>query len=449
MTERPTAAIVLAAGLGTRMKSSRPKVLHPIAGRSMIGHVLANLATAGISRVVTVVGPGMEAVAEAVAPVDCVIQHDRLGTGHAALMARDALAAFDGDVLVVFGDSPFIAAGTIGRMIAARQGKSPPAVVVLGMRPEEPGAYGRLVIGADGALEAIVEARDATPEQLDIPLCNSGVMAVDGALLFDLLGRVGNGNAKGEYYLTDIVALARRDGHSCAVVEAPEAELLGVNSRADLARAEAVMQGRLRAAAMDNGATLIDPGSVFFSWDTRLGRDVTVGPHVFFGPGVTVEDDVEIRSCCHFENAVVGQGSIIGPFVRFRMGAEIGANTKIGNFVEVKNSVLEEGVQAGHLAYLGDARIGAGTNIGAGTITCNYDGFAKHLTRIGAGAFIGSNTALVAPVSVGRGAIVGAGSTVTRDVADDALAIARGRQEERAGWAADYRARRTAEGKED
>ncbi len=413
----------------------------------MIGHVLANLATAGVSRVVAVIGPGMEAVAETVAPAESVVQADRLGTGHAALVAREALSGFDGDVLVVFGDSPFIGAGTIGRMIAARRAPNAPAIVVLGMRPQEPGAYGRLVTTPDGGLEAIVEARDATSDQLAIGLCNSGVMAVDGALLFDLLDRVGNDNAKGEYYLTDIVALARGDGLACAVVEAPEAELLGVNSRADLARAEAVMQAQLRAAAMDGGATLIDPDSVFFSWDTQIGRDVTVGPHVFFGPGVTVGDDVLIRSHCHFERATIGRGAIVGPFVRLRENAEIGADVKLGNFVEVKKSVLEDGAQAGHLAYLGDAHIGAGTNIGAGTITCNYDGFAKHLTRIGAGAFIGSNTALVAPVTVGKGAIVGAGSTITDDVADDALAVGRGRQEARTGWAADYRARRAAEKK--
>ena len=443
MTKEKTAAIVLAAGLGTRMESRLPKVLHPLAGRPMIGHLMETLAGMDLERIVVVVGDDMEAVAEAVAPHPTVVQKERLGTGHAVRTACEAVDGFDGTVLVLYADAPLISVETLTRMIEARRAAPRPAVVVLGFRPSDPGPYGRLIVGADGTLQAIVEAGDATPGQGAIALCNAGVMAIDGRPLPGLLARIGTDNAKGEVYLTDIVAMARGDGLTCAVVEGDEAELIGVNSRADLARAEAVVQQRLRAAAMAGGATLADPETVYFSHDTRLGRDVTVGPHVVFGPGVAVGDDVEIRAFCHIEGARIATGARIGPFARLRPGADIAAEAHIGNFVEIKNATVETGAKINHLAYVGDSRVGAKANVGAGTITCNYDGFAKHHTDIGAGAFIGSNTALVAPVTVGDGAIIGAGSVITGDVAADALALTRADQEELKGWAKRFRGRRS------
>ena len=443
MTKDKTAAIVLAAGLGTRMESRLPKVLHPLAGRPMIGHLMETLAGMDLERIVVVVGDDMEAVAEAVAPHPTVVQKERLGTGHAVRTACEAVGGFDGTVLVLYADAPLISVETLTRMIEARRRAPRPAVVVLGFRPSDPGPYGRLIVGADGTLQAIVEAGDATPGQGAIALCNAGVMAIDGRPLPGLLARIGTDNAKGEVYLTDIVAMARGDGLTCAVVEGDEAELIGVNSRADLARAEAVVQQRLRAAAMAGGATLADPETVYFSHDTRLGRDVTVGPHVVFGPGVAVGDDVEIRAFCHIEGARIATGARIGPFARLRPGADIAAEAHIGNFVEIKNTTVEAGAKINHLAYVGDSRVGAKANVGAGTITCNYDGFAKHHTDIGAGAFIGSNTALVAPVTVGDGAIIGAGSVITGDVAADALALTRADQEELKGWAKRFRGRRS------
>ena len=443
MTKDKTAAIVLAAGLGTRMESRLPKVLHPLAGRPMIGHLMETLAGMDLERIVVVVGDDMEAVAEAVAPHPTVVQKERLGTGHAVRTACEALDGFDGTVVVLYADAPLISPQTLMRTIEARRAAPRPAVVVLGFRPADPGPYGRLIMGADGTLQAIVEAGDATPGQGAIALCNAGVMAIDGRPLPGLLARIGTDNAKGEVYLTDIVAMARGDGLTCAVVEGDEAELIGVNSRADLARAEAVVQQRLRAAAMAGGATLADPETVYFSHDTRLGRDVTVGPHVVFGPGVAVGDDVEIRAFCHIEGARIAAGARIGPFARLRPGADIAAEAHIGNFVEIKNATVETGAKINHLAYVGDSRVGAKANVGAGTITCNYDGFAKHHTDIGAGAFIGSNTALVAPVTVGDGAIVGAGSVITGDVAADALALTRADQEELKGWAKRFRGRRS------
>jgi bifunctional UDP-N-acetylglucosamine pyrophosphorylase / glucosamine-1-phosphate N-acetyltransferase len=451
MARSTTAAIVLAAGKGTRMKSHLPKVLHPIAGRPMIGHVLASLAPLGAAPVVVVVGPGMEEVSAAVAPHPSAIQAEQLGTGHAVLAAKEALGKAlgsqmgggkaPGDILILYGDTPFISTATFERLLARRRAADRPAAVVLGMRPADPGEYGRLIADGEGRLEAIVEHRDATAAERGIGLCNSGVMAVDGTLLWELLAQVGNGNATGEYYLTDIVALARRRGLVCAAVEAPADELIGINSRADLAAAEALLQGWLRDRAMAEGATLVDPSSVWFSFDTRLGRDVTVGPHVIFGPGVEVADAVEIRSFSHIEGARIGSGAVIGPFARLRPGSVIGAKARVGNFVETKNVTLAAGAKANHLAYLGDAKVGAGANVGAGTITCNYDGFGKYQTVIGAGAFIGSNSALVAPVTVGERAVVAAGSVITQDVAPDALAVARARQVEKPGWASLFRAK--------
>jgi bifunctional UDP-N-acetylglucosamine pyrophosphorylase/glucosamine-1-phosphate N-acetyltransferase len=381
----------------------------------------------------------MEVVARAVAPHPTAIQAEQLGTGHAVMAARAALEGFGGDVLVLYGDTPFITTETLQRLLARRRAADDPAAVVLGMRPADPGEYGRLLLAEDGSLAEIVEFRDAGPEQRAIDLCNSGVMAVDGKRLFDLRDQVGNANAKGEYYLTDIVVVARRQGLTCAVVEAPADELLGINSRMDLAAAEAVFQDRLRARAMAEGATLIDPRTVYFSHDTEIGRDVVIGPSVVFGPGVTVGDNVEIRAFCHIEGARIAEGAIIGPFARLRPGAELGPQVHIGNFVEVKNGRLGAGAKANHLAYIGDASVGAGTNVGAGTIVCNYDGFDKWRTEIGAGSFIGSNSTLVAPLRIGDGAFVAAGSVITREVPADALAVARERQTEKPEWAVKFR----------
>ena len=438
MTDRPLAVVVLAAGKGTRMRSERPKVLHPVAGRPMLAHVLAAAEALSPERIVVVLAPGMEAVAKAVQPHAVAIQETQRGTADALKAAGKALSGFGGDVLVLYGDCPLIQAETLARMRLERRQE---AITVLGIRVQGDSAYGRLILAADGTLDRIVETLDAKPEEL-VDLCNSGVMLIDGKHLFSLLDAIGSANAKREYYLTDIVGEARRKGLLARVVEAPAVEALGVNSRAELAEAEAQMQARLRAAAMENGATLIDPSNIWLSFDTKLGRDVTIGPSVFFGPGVTIGDRAEIRAFCHLEGAEVAEDAIVGPFARLRPGARIGAGAHVGNFVEVKNALLDAGAKANHLAYLGDAEIGAGANIGAGTITCNYDGFNKHRTIVGAGAFIGSDTTLVAPVKVGAGAFVGAGSTITDDVPDDALAIARGRQAVKPGWARAFRAGR-------
>ena len=443
MTKTKTAAVILSAGLGTRMKSATPKVLHPLAGRLMLLHLLETLAPLGLETLVVVVGDGMDDVAKTAKPYPIAVQKPALGTGHAVLAARQTLADFGcdsrgdfgGDVLVLFGADPLITCETTTRLLAVRRQSPEPAVVVLGFEATDPGDYGRLILAGDGSLQAIVEARDATPEQRAIALCNSGVMAIDAKHLWRLLDRVGNDNAKGEYYLTDIIALAREDGLHCAVVEGDEAELLGIDSRADLACAEATVQARLRQAAMDGGATLLDPDSITFCFDTHLGRDVTIGPNVHFGPGVSVGDGVEILPFCHIEGAEIAPGARIGPFARLRPGAVIAEDVHIGNFVEIKNAAIEAGAKVNHLTYVGDARVGTKANVGAGTITCNYDGFEKHHTDIGAGAFIGSNVALVAPVKVGPGAIVGAGSVITKDVDADAIAITRAPQKETKGGA--------------
>jgi bifunctional UDP-N-acetylglucosamine pyrophosphorylase / glucosamine-1-phosphate N-acetyltransferase len=445
MTNRKTAVVMLAAGLGTRMRSGLPKVLHPLAGRPMIAHLLDTVAALAPERVVVVIGEEMDAVAEVVGPHPTVVQSPRAGTAHAVMAARSALADFDGDVLVVYGDTPLITLATLERMLAARRAPSDPAVVVLGFHPDNPAAYGRLILEPDGSLSAIVEAKDATPEQLAGGLCNSGVMAIDGARLFGLIERVGNDNAKSEYYLTDIVHLARGDGAPCGFALGSPHELIGINSRADLATAEAILQDQLRNRAMAEGATLIDPGSVWFSWDTHLGRDVTVGPSVVFAPGVRIGNNVRIAGFCHFEGAVVEDGAVLGPFARLRPGAAIGPDAHVGNFVEIKNASVEAGAKVNHLSYIGDARVGTRANIGAGTITCNYDGFFKSHTDIGAGAFIGSNTCLVAPVTIGDGAIIGAGSAIGKDVPANALAVTRGPFRVHDGWAGHFRQRRGAE----
>ena len=442
---RSLAVVILAAGKGTRMKSERSKVLHPIAGLPLISHVLRAAQSLKPARLLVVVGPDGEAVTRAVHPVPTAIQHERLGTGDAVKAARAALKGFTGDVLGIYGDSPFLTPATLKKMIRRRRsGAQPPAVVVLGFRPVDPARYGRLVLGRDGGLERIVEWLEASPEERAIGLCNSGVMVVDGKRLFGFLDKLTNDNAKGEYYLTDLVGIARSRGLSAAVIEAPADELLGIDSREGLAQAEALMQSRLRAQAMDQGATLVAPETVFLAADTRLGRDVTVHPHVVFGPGVTVGDSTEIRSFSHLEGAVIGEGAMIGPFARLRPGTRIGAGAHIGNFVELKATSFGAGAKANHLAYLGDASVGAKANIGAGTITCNYDGVIKSRTDIGAGAFTGSNSTLVAPIRLGAGAYVTAGSVITEDVESDAMAFGRSRQVAKPGRARAFRAARIA-----
>jgi bifunctional UDP-N-acetylglucosamine pyrophosphorylase / glucosamine-1-phosphate N-acetyltransferase len=450
MTERNIAAVVLAAGKGTRMKSDLPKTLHPLAGRPMIDHLLDTVAGLGATRAVVVVGAGGEQVTAAVQDVpglevECVVQEPQLGTGHAVLAARDALSDFEGDVLVLYGDTPLVRADTLNALLAARAGGAAPAVIVLGSRPDDSAEYGRLIVGDDGGLQAIREHKDASPEEREVDLCNSGMMAVDGRQLFKLLDQVGNNNLNAEYYLTDIVEVARSHNMRCEVVEGDPDEMLGINSRVQLAEAEAVIQGRLRQAAMDGGVTMTDPETVYLSADTKFGQDVTVEPGVFFGPGVTIGDNVTIRAYSHLEGATVGDEAIIGPFARLRPEAEVGTGARVGNFVEIKKSVLESGAKVNHLTYIGDARVGAKANVGAGTITCNYDGFLKYQTDIGAGAFIGSNSSLVAPVTVGDGAIVGAGSVVTGDVGADDLAVTRAPQKSLAGWAAKFRKRKAQE----
>lgn len=440
MTARPT-VVILAAGEGTRMKSTRPKVLHPIAGRPMIGHVLA-AARALRGRVMVVTTPGHDAVRAAVAPAETCIQKTPRGTGDAVRAALRALGRTDGPVIVSYGDMPCVTTRVLRRVLGALP-RGRDGLAVLGFHAAGETAYGRLVLDAAGGLARIVEARDASPEERRITLVNSGLMAASSAsLLARLLARLNTDNAKGEFYLTDAVALARADGLACAVAVEEGDDLIGVNSRADLAVAEAVMQTRLRAEAMAAGATLTDPTTVFFSWDTKLGRDVTVGPNVWFGPGVRVAEDVEIRAFCHIEGAKIGPRAIVGPFARLRPGADIGAGAHIGNYVEIKAAKVAAGAKINHLSYVGDARVGADANLGAGTITCNYDGYDKHVTKIGRNAFVGSDVALVAPVTVGDGALIGAGSVVTRNVPRDALVIARGEQKTIAKGGARYRARK-------
>jgi len=442
MTES-LATLILAAGKGSRLKSARPKVLHQIANRPMIAHVLAAARALAPERLIVVVGPEMESVAEAAAPAEIALQESQRGTGDAVAAARGPLSGFAGTVLVLYGDTPLIRAETLERLLAARRSANA-AVAVIGMRPEEPGPYGRLILAADGTLEAIIEAKDASDEQRQIGLCNSGVMAIDGKRLFSLIDAITTSNSQAEYYLTDIVAIARGRDLPCVAIEADAGELLGVNSRAEQAEAEAQMQRRLRAAAMRDGVTFTAPETVFLSADTKIGRDSVVGPFVVFGPHVTVGEGVEIPAFCHMSGATVGDHASIGPFARLRPGAELGRNVHIGNFVEVKNSVLADGVKANHLSYIGDATIGAKTNVGAGTITCNYDGISKYRTEIGANVFIGTNTSLVAPVKVADGAMIAAGSVITEDVPADALALGRARQVTKKARVASWRANQLA-----
>jgi bifunctional UDP-N-acetylglucosamine pyrophosphorylase / glucosamine-1-phosphate N-acetyltransferase len=429
MSERSCLAIVLAAGEGTRMRSGRPKVLHEIGGRSLVGHVLDAVRAAGSTATAVVIGPDAESVAAEAKHVlpgaDIYVQSERRGTAHAVLAAKPAIARRMDDILVIYGDTPLIRPETLSRMRAALAKGA--ALAVLGFRPRDPSGYGRLVLDK-GELVAIREEADASEDERAIDLCNGGLMAFAGVNALAILDKIDNKNRKGEFYLTDAVEIARAMKLKAVVIETEEDDVRGINTKTQLAEAEAVLQQRLRKAAMDAGVTLIAPETVFLSADTKFGRDVVVEPFVVFGSGVTVEDNAVIHSFCHFAQAYIGKGASIGPYARLRPGAELGANVHIGNFVEIKASVIEEGAKANHLAYIGDARLGAGSNFGAGSIVCNYDGVAKHHTNIGKNAFIGSNSALIAPVKIGDGAYVATGSVITHDVPADGLAVARERQ---------------------
>lgn len=439
------ACIILAAGKGTRMKSALAKPLHPVAGVPMAHHVIAAAEGLAPERIVVVIGDGMADMAEAVRPHQTAVQTVQNGTGGAALAARDALKDFDGDILVVFGDSPLITTASLQRMVDIRRQFPAVGLTFSGMRPADPARYGRMVLDDDGTLKKIVEFKDASADEKAITLCNGGIVAADGAKLFDWLAQIGNDNAQGEYYLTDLPPIARKDNRQTLVVEIDAAELAGANTRVELAMLEQAMQQRLREKHMLAGATLIDPASVFFCADTVIGQDVVIEPNVFFGPGVTVADNVTIHAYSHIEGAEIAAGAVIGPFARLRPGSHIGEKAKVGNFVETKNTRLGKGAKANHLTYLGDADIGDKTNIGAGVITCNYDGFMKYKTSVGSEAFIGSNTALVAPVGIGNGAVIGAGSTITKDVPDNALGITRAPQINKDGWAPEFRQKKMKE----
>ncbi len=429
-------AIVLAAGEGTRMRSALPKVLHKIAGRTLLANVLHAIVGAGGTDIAVVIAPGQDAVAAQAKHIDgnaqIFEQRERLGTGHAVLAAKAALARGADDILIIFGDTPLVRAQTLSDLRAALTEDA--AVAVLGFKPADPAGYGRLLTQGD-RLIAIREDSDASAAEKTITLCNGGLMALAGDKALAILQRIGNANRKGEYYLSDAVAIANDMGLKAVAIEAEEDDVRGINTKAQLAEAEAVMQERLRAAALDAGVAMVAPQTVFLSADTKFGKDVTIEPNVVFGPGVVIEDGALIRSFSHIEGAHIGKGARVGPFARLRPGAELGADVHIGNFVEIKAAQIEAGAKANHLSYIGDARVGEGANIGAGTITCNYDGVDKHRTDIGKGAFIGSNSALVAPVKIGDGAYVGSGSVVTKDVPADALALGRSEQTNKEGWA--------------
>jgi bifunctional UDP-N-acetylglucosamine pyrophosphorylase/glucosamine-1-phosphate N-acetyltransferase len=431
----PIAAIVLAAGKGTRMKSDLHKVLHPIGGRPMLLHLMASVDALSPAKKMVVVGDKADQLEAALGgTADLAVQDPQLGTGHAVQQAETALAGFDGDVLILYGDVPFVPAATMQAMIDRLNADDAPAVVVLGFEPADPLQYGRVITDGDRVVK-MVEHKDATDAERAVRLCNSGLMAVKARDLFALLARVTDDNAAKEFYLVDIVNIANADGRSCAVVKTNADDVAGINSRAELAAAEAQWQAFKRDEAMAGGASLRAPDTVWFSWDTELGRDVTIEPNVFFGPGVKVADNVTIRANSHIEGATIGAGCEVGPFARLRPGTVLGEKAKIGNFVETKKAVLGEGAKANHLTYLGDVTVGAGANIGAGTITCNYDGYFKYQTVIGENAFIGSNSALIAPVTIGRDAIVAAGSAVSRDVAPGDLRMVRAEQLIKPGWA--------------
>jgi bifunctional UDP-N-acetylglucosamine pyrophosphorylase / glucosamine-1-phosphate N-acetyltransferase len=436
MAARTCLAIVLAAGEGTRMRSARPKVLHAIAGRSLLAHVLDAIGEAGVTATAVVIGPGEAAVAAEVRRLspdaECFVQHERRGTAHAVLAARRAIEHRPDDILIAYGDTPLVRPASLLRLRnAIADGAS---AAVLGFRAANPSGYGRLIV-TNGELIAIREDADASTTERAAALCNGGTMALAGKTALAILDRIGNHNRKQEFYLTDAIEIARSMSLRAVAIEVEEDEMRGINSKKQLAEAEAVAQQRLRQAALDAGVTLIAPETVFLSADTKFGRDVVVEPFVVFGEKVTVEDGAVVHSFCHLAGAHIGKGVSVGPFARLRPGTRLGDGARIGNFVEVKETVVEAGAKANHLTYLGDASIGANANIGAGTITCNYDGAAKHRTEIGRDAFIGSNSALVAPVRIGEGAYVGSGSVITQDVPDDALALGRNRQVIKQGWA--------------
>lgn len=443
--QRRFAVVILAAGQGTRMRSDTHKVLHPIASRPLLLHLLDSVDALGAEKRVVVVGKGREQVEAAIAGRDVAIavQAEQKGTGHAVQQAADALAGYDGPVIILYGDTPFVEAETLRRMIDRLDGDGGPGVVVLASTPPDPLKYGRIILGQGDHIAKMVEFKDATEEERAVRLCNSGMMAVRAKDLFRWLAEVGNDNAASEYYLPDIVNIAGAEGRDAVVIEGDPYETAGVNSRAELAHLELEWQRRRREQVLDEGATLIDPESVWFAYDTKLGRDVTVEPHVVFGPGVQVADGAVIHAFSHIEGAIIGAKASIGPFARIRPGTRLAEKTKVGNFVELKKADIAAGAKVNHLSYVGDASVGARANIGAGTITCNYDGFSKYQTVIGEGAFIGSNTALVAPVVIGEGAIVGAGSVITRDVEPDSLAVERSEQKGLAGWARRFRERMT------
>ena len=425
------------------MRASRPKVLHAIAGQPLIAHVLGVVGNFSSGRVAVVIGPAMDRVAEAVRTVlpqaEIFVQAARRGTGHAVLAARSALARETNDVLIIYGDTPLLRASTLGRLREAFAAGA--AIAVLGFRPADPSGYGRLLTDGERLL-AIREEKDASADEKAITLCNAGVMGLRGDVALAILDEISDDNAKREFYLTDAVAIARGKGLNAVALEiADDTEVMGVNTQAELAQAGAAMQQRLRAAALDAGVTMVAPETVFLSADTKLARDVVIEPYVVFGPGVTVEEGVVIHSFCHFENARIKRGAIVGPFARLRPGTEIGEGAHIGNFVEIKAATIEAGAKANHLTYIGNARVGERANVGAGTITCNYDGVGKHQTDIGKGAFIGSNSSLVAPVKIGDGAYIGSGSVITEDVPAGSLGLGRGRQIIREGWVARWRER--------
>ena len=444
MTQSSALAIILAAGKGTRMKSDLPKVLHNVAGAPLLAHVLAASREAAIERTALVIGPSMEKVGDDARKLDpgltVFVQAKQQGTADAVKAARPVLDEFQGHVLILYGDTPLIRAETLTKV---RQALDEGAdLVVIGFEASDPTGYGRLLLSKKGKLIGIREEKDASDEERALTLCNSGIMGFrSGQTLLELLSRIGNANAKREFYLTDAVALAKEAALESCIVNADGAEVLGVNSRAELAAAEAALQHRLRARIMDEGATLISPGTVFFSHDTIVGKDVTIEPNVVIGPNVSIGDNVTIRAFSHIAGAKIGKGAIVGPFARLRPGAELGENAHIGNFVEIKQSEIGESAKVNHLTYIGDASVGARANVGAGTITCNYDGVAKHRTEIGEDAFIGSNTALVAPVKIGAGAYIGSGSVISKNVEPDALALSRAPQETRPGWAKRFRKR--------
>ena len=444
MSARSSLTVVLAAGEGTRMRSSRPKVLHPIAGQSMLAHVLSAAPNGEGAKLAVVIGPDHEAVAGEIKRLrpdaTIVVQSERLGTAHAVLAAREAIAAGADDLVVAFGDTPLISAETFARMRAALQDGA--ALAVLGFRAADPSGYGRLLI-EDGQLKAIREHADASADERKVTLCNAGVMAFDGRKALEILDRISNVNAKGEYYLVDAVGIVRQQGGEAVVIETSEDEVRGINTKAQLAEAESAMQARLRRAALDAGVTLIAPDTVHLAADTTFGQDVTIEPFVVIGPGVSIADGAVIHSFCHITQCSIGRNAQVGPYARIRPGTSLGEGAKIGNFVEAKASTLGAGVKVNHLSYIGDTEIGPNTNVGAGTITCNYDGFAKHKTTIGKGAFIGTNSSLVAPIKIGDGAYIGSGSVITRDVPADAMAVERSTQNNREGGATRYRELKT------